>query len=118
MFGLTFEKLIIIGVIAAFLLGPERLPHYAEQLGRLARSVRALLRATNERLREETGGEFDAVDWKALDPRAYDPRQIIRDALADPDPVDRPKLTSMPSPVEAVGDDSNRPKETKDTDHG
>ena len=35
MFGLTFEKLLIIGVIAVFLLGPERLPHYAAQLGRL-----------------------------------------------------------------------------------
>lgn len=33
-------------------------------------------------LSEEIGEE---VDWKKLDPRQYDPRKIIRDALADTD---------------------------------
>ena len=31
-FGLTIEKLLLIGVIAAFVVGPERLPRYAEAL--------------------------------------------------------------------------------------
>ena len=37
MFGLTFEKILLIGIIAAFLLGPDKLPHYAAQLARLGR---------------------------------------------------------------------------------
>src|SRR5690242_10693035 len=86
MFGLTFEKLLIIGVIAVFLLGPERLPHYAAQLGRLVRSLRDMANGAKDRMREEMGPDFDDVDWKKLDPRQYDPRRIIREALTDADP--------------------------------
>ncbi|ANJ26569.1 sec-independent translocase [Agromyces aureus] len=90
MFGLTFEKLLIIGVIAVFLLGPERLPHYAAQLGKFVRSVRDFANGAKDRMREEMGPEFDDVDWQKLDPRQYDPRRIIRDALSDGDPFAEP----------------------------
>jgi sec-independent protein translocase protein TatB len=82
-FGLTFEKLLIIGVIAVFLVGPERLPHYAAQLGRLVRTLRDMANGAKERLKDEMGDEFDEVEWKKLDPRQYDPRRIIREALLD-----------------------------------
>jgi len=85
-FGLTFDKLIIIAVIAVFLIGPDRLPGYAAQLARLVRSLRAMADGAKDRMREEMGPEFDEVDWKKLDPRQYDPRRIIREALLD-DPV-------------------------------
>ncbi|AND16899.1 Sec-independent protein translocase TatB [Rathayibacter tritici] len=87
MFGLTFDKLLIIGVIAVFVLGPDRLPHYAAQLGQLVRKVRGFATQARERVKDEMGDEFDEVDWKKLDPRQYDPRRIIRDALLDDDPV-------------------------------
>jgi sec-independent protein translocase protein TatB len=32
------------------------------------------------------GPEYDEIDWKKLDPRQYDPRRIIRDALLDDEP--------------------------------
>lgn len=83
MFGLTFEKLLIIGVIAVFLVGPERLPHYAAQLARLVRSLRDVANGAKERLKDEMGDEFDEVEWRKLDPRQYDPRRIIREALLD-----------------------------------
>ncbi|MET4157655.1 sec-independent protein translocase protein TatB [Agromyces sp. PvR057] len=89
-FGLTFEKLLIIGVIAVFLLGPERLPHYAAQLGKFVRSMRDFANGAKDRMREEMGPEFDDVDWQKLDPRQYDPRRIIRDALSDADPFAAP----------------------------
>lgn len=90
MFGLTFEKLLIIGVIAVFLLGPERLPHYAAQLGRLVRSLRDMATGAKDRVREEMGPDFDDVDWRKLDPRQYDPRRIIREALTEVDPFTEP----------------------------
>jgi sec-independent protein translocase protein TatB len=98
-FGLTFDKIIVIVVIAVFLLGPERIPHYAAQLGRLVRSIRDMADGAKERLREEMGPDFDDVDWKKLDPRQYDPRRIIREALLD-DPSDRadvPLTITQPS---------------------
>ena len=96
MFGLTFDKLLIVAVIAAFLIGPERLPVYAAKLGQLTRSLRDFANGAKTRMREEMGPEFDEVDWKKLDPRQYDPRRIIREALLDdPDQA----VTSSIKPV-------------------
>lgn len=86
--GLSFDKLLILGVIAVFVLGPERLPHYARQLARLVRNLRDLADGARDRMREEMGSDFDDVDWKKLDPRQYDPRRIIREALLDDDDDD------------------------------
>ena len=75
--------LAVIALLAAFLIGPERLPVLAEKLGALVRGLRDLAGGAKERMREEIGPEFDEVDWQKLDPRQYDPRRIIRDALLD-----------------------------------
>ncbi|MFT6534948.1 MAG: sec-independent protein translocase protein TatB [Alpinimonas sp.] len=96
MFGLTFDKLLVIGVIAVFLLGPERLPHYASQLARLVRSLRDLATGAKARMKDELGDDFDEVEWKKLDPRQYDPRRIIREALLDVVNPDEPTVTKAP----------------------
>lgn len=83
MFGLSGEKLIILGLIAAFVLGPERLPGYAQKLAQLVKSVRRMAEGAKTQLSEEMGEEFEDLDWKKLDPRQYDPRRIIRDALRE-----------------------------------
>jgi sec-independent protein translocase protein TatB len=87
MFGLTFEKLLLIGIVAVFLLGPEKLPHYAAQLGRLVRQLRDMANGAKDRMKDEMGPDFDDVDWKKLDPRQYDPRRIIREALTEDEPM-------------------------------
>jgi len=81
--GLTFDKILVILVIAMFVLGPERLPGYAKKLGELVRNLKHLADGAKDRLRDEMGPDFDEVDWKQLDPRQYDPRRIIRDALLE-----------------------------------
>jgi len=86
-FGLTFDKLLIIAVIALVLIGPERLPGYAQRLAEWVRRLRDFVNGAKGRMREEIGPEFDEIDWKQLDPRQYDPRRIIRDALAEPSPA-------------------------------
>lgn len=85
-FGLTFDKLLIIGVIAVFVIGPERLPQYAAGLARLVKSLRAMASSAKDRMRDEMGPDYDDIDWQSLDPRRYDPRRIIREALLD-DPM-------------------------------
>ena len=91
MLGLTIDKILLIGVLAVFLLGPDRLPHYAAQLARLVRSLREMANGARDRMRNELGPDFDDVDWKKLDPRQYDPRRIIREALVD-DPQPEPAV--------------------------
>lgn len=83
--GISFEKILLIGLIAVLLVGPERLPRYAESVAKLARRAGEFLRDTKSRVREEMGPEIDDVDWRKLDPRQYDPRRIIRDALFEDD---------------------------------
>ncbi|WP_420897868.1 twin-arginine translocase TatA/TatE family subunit [Cryobacterium adonitolivorans] len=115
MFGLTFEKLLLIGLVAVFLVGPDKLPRYALMLGRLVRRLRALASGATDRMRDEMGPEFDDVDWKKYDPRRYDPRRIIRDALVNIDEP-APRDTSptqgssldLPSPP-AVGEQNDPP---------
>ena len=84
-FGLTIEKLLLIGVIAIFLIGPDRLPAYSAQFARLVRSLRDMARGAKDRMKEELGPDFDELEWKKLDPRQYDPRRIIREALTEDD---------------------------------
>ena len=51
---------------------------------------------------EELGDEVGDVDWSALDPRKYDPRRIVRDALLEDDPI-RPVSTPATRPVTGAG---------------
>lgn len=88
MFGINGWELGLIVVLAVVLIGPERLPGYAEQLGRAVRKGRAYLTDARSRVDEELGPEFRDVDWSKLDPRQYDPRRIVRDALMDDTPLD------------------------------
>ncbi|MFJ2979077.1 Sec-independent protein translocase TatB [Curtobacterium sp. NPDC087082] len=78
-----FEKFLVIGIIGVLLLGPQRLPQYAQKLAEFVKAVRRFADTAKDRMRDEMGPEFDEVDWQKLDPRQYDPRRIIRDALLD-----------------------------------
>lgn len=100
-FGLTPDKLLLIGVIAALLIGPERLPRYAEGLAALIRRAREVARNTKDRVKDEMGEDFDDVDWRTLDPRRYDPRRIIREALLEDDVLVKPKSAVMTPAVAA-----------------
>ena len=95
-FGLTFEKLVLIGVIAALIIGPERLPRYAEGLAALVRRAREFATSARQRVSDEMGEDFSDVDWRTLDPRQYDPRRIIREALLDDTPpTPKPQSAKM-----------------------
>lgn len=102
-FGLTIEKLLLIGVIAAFIVGPERLPRYAEALANFTRRARDWVTSARTRVREEMGEDFDDVDWKTLDPRQYDPRRIIREALLDDAPVPTVRAAQAGAAVASTG---------------
>jgi sec-independent protein translocase protein TatB len=82
-FGVSAQEFIVLLAVAAVVLGPERLPQYTQQLTRLVRELRRMAQGATEQVRAELGPEFDDVDWRKLDPRQYDPRRIVREALAD-----------------------------------
>jgi len=73
----------VLAVLAVLILGPDKLPAYAQQLARLVKEVRRMAAGAKEQLREEVGDEIADIDWRKLDPRQYDPRKIIKDALLE-----------------------------------
>ncbi|WP_407318607.1 Sec-independent protein translocase TatB [Isoptericola halotolerans] len=87
--GINGGELIVIVVLALVLIGPERLPHYAGQLAALVRQGKVALRSAKERMDHEFGDELRDVDWQKLDPRQYDPRRIVKEALLDDEPAPR-----------------------------
>jgi len=91
MFGLTLEKLLLVAVIAAVVVGPQRLPGYAQRLGETIRALRRLIEDSRVQAERDMGVVLDRDTLAALDVRQYDPRRIVRDALAEPAP---------PSPLE------------------
>jgi sec-independent protein translocase protein TatB len=97
-FGLTIEKLLVIALIAAFVVGPERLPRYAEALSTFTKRAREWMSTARTRVKDEMGDDLDGLDWRTLDPRQYDPRRIIREALLDDAPA-QPKPQSAPVPT-------------------
>lgn len=92
-FGINGAEFLVLLLIAAVVIGPERLPRYAEQLAALVRAARRQLASAKERVDAELGDELGDVDWASLDPRRYDPRRIVRDALLDDDGLGLGSLT-------------------------
>ena len=86
MFGINGGEVLVLLLVALVVVGPERLPRYAAQLGGWVRQLRGYVRTAKERVAQEMGEEGADVDWAQLDPRRYDPRRIVREALLDDDP--------------------------------
>ncbi|MHA7263992.1 sec-independent translocase [Arthrobacter sp. TMN-37] len=100
MLGINGLEFVVLALLAVVILGPERLPEYASQLARLVKGLRRMATGAREQLREEVGPELDELDWRKLDPRQYDPRRIIREALLeDFDDVLKPLSPGAPAPA-------------------
>ncbi|WP_180535856.1 twin-arginine translocase TatA/TatE family subunit [Micrococcus luteus] len=84
MFGINGSEFIILAVLAIVILGPEKLPEYTRAFTDWLRVMRDKAEGAKAQFKEETGADFDEVDWRKYDPRQYDPRRIIRDALREP----------------------------------
>ena len=81
MFGLTLEKLVLVVLVTGLVIGPKRLPEYATRLAEWVRAARAYVDGARAAAEREMGVAVTREEWEALDPRRYDPRKIVRDAL-------------------------------------
>ena len=64
-------------------MGPQRLPEYTRKLTQMVRQLRVFLDNARSQIAEEVGPEMADLDLSSLDPRQYDPRKIVRDALGE-----------------------------------
>ncbi|MDT0249376.1 twin-arginine translocase TatA/TatE family subunit [Actinomyces oris] len=83
MFGINGNEFLVIILVAVIVVGPQRLPEYTRKLTQLVRQLRAFLDNARSQIAEEVGPEMADLDLSSLDPRQYDPRKIVRDALGE-----------------------------------
>lgn len=86
MFGIGLPEFAFLLVIAVFVFGPDKLPEFGRQAGRLVRQLRALAQSAQTELRKELGPEYADLKLTDLDPRQAIRRHIM-EALDEEDEV-------------------------------
>ena len=87
MFGVGLPELAVIAFVAVLVFGPDKLPEFARQAGRMARQLRQFAHQARDELREELGPEYADLELRDLDPRTIVRKHII-EAMND---VDEPR---------------------------
>ena len=93
---LGWGELTVLLLLALFVLGPERLPGLAADLGRTLRKARAMLRGLSDDLRTELGPEVGDLDLASLHPKRF-----VADLMRDEDDELLPPPSVRP-PVRAL----------------
>ena len=91
MMGIGFAEFLMIGVVALVVFGPDRLPEFARQAGRMVRQVRTLSRQARDDLRAELGPEYADFELTDLDPRRAIRKHILEAWDEDEDGPERPR---------------------------
>ena len=105
MFGqIGWSEILLVAFVGLVVLGPERLPQYARDAGKMIRQLRAMANNATADLRKELPDEF-----KDLNPRDLNPREMMRRLIDDEPIVTRapaadphPHLAWTRPPVEAA----------------
>ena len=103
MSGIGGSEFILLCLIGLLILGPERLPRVARQLGSWIGKARQMTRAMQRQLEEELSTEknlgFDPEELKGLDPRqmmtprdddTFSPLHDKKDESAAEDDAEKP----------------------------
>jgi len=107
-FGIGLPELMVIAIVAVVVFGPERIPEYARQAGRLVRQLRNLAQSAQTQLRDELGPEYADLRLADLDPRQAIRKHIL-EAMDDDD-------TPAPLPAyEVLGQDERPPYDVEAT---
>ncbi|PXA80272.1 preprotein translocase subunit TatB [Auritidibacter sp. NML120779] len=108
-FGINGSELLVLVVLVLLLLGPEKIPEYTRSLRDWIRKLRQMAEGAKNSFKEETGTDFNDIDWAKYDPRQYDPRRIIREALAEPLDDFGASTTQLETPASKKSSSQNQP---------
>ena len=109
-FGISGSEFLVLLLVVIVVVGPRRLPEYTRRLTQLVRRLRLFLDNAKEQIAQEVGPELGELNLEDLNPRNYDPRKIVRDALGeDLDAIRRDLSSPFQSAVstaERAGDEA------------
>ena len=108
MFGVGLPELAVILVVAVVVFGPDGLPDYARQAGRMVRQLRRFAQSAQQDLRNELGPEYADLKLSDLDPRAVIRKHIL-EAIDDDDLDVTPSESPGAEPRRQVLEPGERP---------
>jgi sec-independent protein translocase protein TatB len=111
-------EFLLLLVLAVILFGPERLPDLARKAARVLRYLRTVAGSAQQQLSKELGPEFENVDFRDLNPKAFVQKHLLDDV--------EPIIADVKSEVNDVGktinsssaDSSREINSTKDRSPG
>jgi len=83
MFGIGAGEFIAIAMVAAVLVGPDRLPKLTSDLANLIRKVRNLAQGATKDLRENLGPGYEDLTVSYLNPKKFISKHL-NEAIAEP----------------------------------
>jgi sec-independent protein translocase protein TatB len=82
--NIGWGEIIVLGLVALFIFGPERLPHVAKEAAEGLKKARRAITGVREQVNDSLGD--DLAHLRDLDLRQYHPKTFIRNQLlADDD---------------------------------
>lgn len=88
-FGMGWFELLVIGVVAMLVFGPEKLPDFARQAAGFLKTARQMADNAKKDLREQLGPEFDDINLRDLDPRNM-VQELMNEDVAPNNPTPPP----------------------------
>jgi sec-independent protein translocase protein TatB len=83
MFDIGAPEILVLAVLAVIFFGPDKLPQLARKAAKALRYVRQMAGSAQNQLRGELGPDFDDLDFRDLNPKAF----VQKHLLADVDPL-------------------------------
>lgn len=79
MFDIGAMEFLVLGILALFIFGPERLPDVARQAARGLRTIRAMAANARRDFSKELGADFENFDLADLNPRRFVRKHLLED---------------------------------------
>ena len=96
--SIGWPEIIVVGLAALFIFGPERLPHLAKDAAAGLKRVRTAITGVREQMNDSLGDDF--AELRDLDLRKYHPKTFLRTQLLGDD--DEPVLKAAAPMAAAV----------------
>jgi sec-independent protein translocase protein TatB len=108
-FDLSMWKLLVLGVIALIVFGPDRLPQLARDAGRTLRQLRDMAQNARTELKSELGDTVGEFDFSDLNPRTFVRKHLLDDLDSDLTSPAASRATASAGPTAAGGAPSPAP---------